>query len=82
LPANARPVLLTVRYGANDAKQDPALCWSFIFGFLLHAEQPAPLVYVGATMVVAAGLILAFNERRRRLPPSAPPEPVTASASH
>ncbi|MDP3315853.1 MAG: DMT family transporter [Devosia sp.] len=54
-------VLGTVEYSA--------LCWSFIFGFLLYAEQPAPLVYVGAAMVVAAGLILAFNERRRRLPP-------------
>jgi drug/metabolite transporter (DMT)-like permease len=46
-----------------------ALCWSFIFGFLLYAEQPAPLVYVGAALVVAAGLILAFNERRRRVTP-------------
>jgi len=54
-------VLGTVEYSA--------LCWSFIFGFLLYAEQPAPLVYVGAAMVVAAGLILAFNERRRRPPP-------------
>lgn len=46
-----------------------ALCWSFIFGFLFYAEMPAPLVYVGAGMVVAAGMILAVNERHRRLPP-------------
>lgn len=45
-----------------------ALCWSFIFGFLFYAEMPAPLVYVGAGMVVAAGMILAVNERHRRLP--------------
>lgn len=46
-----------------------ALVWSFIFGFLFYAEIPAPLVYVGAGMVVAAGLILAYSERRRRPPP-------------
>lgn len=46
-----------------------ALCWSFIFGFLFYAEIPAPLVYLGAGMVVAAGLILAVSERRRRPPP-------------
>lgn len=46
-----------------------ALVWSFVFGFLFYAEIPAPLVYVGAGMVVAAGLILAYSERRRRPPP-------------
>ncbi len=46
-----------------------ALCWSFIFGFMFWAETPAPLVYVGAGMVVAAGIILAVSERRRRPPP-------------
>lgn len=46
-----------------------ALCWSFIFGFLFYSEMPAPLVYVGAGMVVAAGMILAVSERRRRPPP-------------
>jgi drug/metabolite transporter (DMT)-like permease len=46
-----------------------ALCWSFIFGFLFYAEMPAPFVYLGAGMVVAAGLILAVSERRRRSPP-------------
>jgi RarD protein len=54
-------VLGTVEYSA--------LCWSFIFGFLFYAEQPAPLVYIGAGMVVAAGIILAISERRRRPPP-------------
>jgi drug/metabolite transporter (DMT)-like permease len=54
-------VLGTVEYSA--------LCWSFIFGFLFYAEMPALLVYLGAGMVVAAGIILAFSERRRRPPP-------------
>ena len=51
-------VLGTVEYSA--------LCWSFIFGFLFYAEMPAPLVYLGAGMVVAAGIIIAVSERRRR----------------
>lgn len=46
-----------------------ALCWSFILGYLMFGELPAPLVYAGAAMVVAAGLILAISERRRRPPP-------------
>jgi len=48
-----------------------ALCWGFIFGFVFFAEQPGPMVYLGAGMVVAAGLILALSERRRR-PPAVP----------
>lgn len=66
-------VLGTVEYSA--------LCWSFIFGFLFYAEQPAPLVYVGAALVVAAGLILAINERRRRVTPLPPVEAVKVPAS-
>jgi RarD protein len=54
-------VLGTVEYAA--------LCWSFIFGFVFFAEQPTVMVYTGATMVVAAGVILAVSERRRRPPP-------------
>jgi drug/metabolite transporter (DMT)-like permease len=46
-----------------------ALVWSFIFGFVFFHEQPAQFVYVGAALVVAAGLILALSERRRRPPP-------------
>lgn len=66
-------VLGTVEYSA--------LCWSFIFGFLFYAEQPAPLVYVGAALVVAAGLIIAINERRRRVTPLPPVEAVKVPAS-
>ena len=51
-------VLGTVEYGA--------LIWSFIFGYLFWAEMPASTVYVGAFLVVAAGLTLALSERRSR----------------
>jgi drug/metabolite transporter (DMT)-like permease len=51
-------VLGTVEYGA--------LIWSFIFGYLFWAELPASTVYVGAFLVVAAGLTLALSERRNR----------------
>lgn len=51
-------VLGTVEYGA--------LIWSFIFGYLFWAEMPASTVYVGAFLVVAAGLTLALSERRNR----------------
>ncbi len=46
-----------------------ALIWAFIFGFMFFGELPAQFVYFGATLVVAAGLILAWSERRRRPPP-------------
>jgi drug/metabolite transporter (DMT)-like permease len=51
-------VLGTVEYGA--------LIWSFIFGYLFWAELPASTVYIGAFLVVAAGLTLALSERRNR----------------
>jgi drug/metabolite transporter (DMT)-like permease len=51
-------VLGTVEYGA--------LIWSFVFGYLFWGEVPATTVYVGAFLVVAAGLTLAMNERRNR----------------
>jgi drug/metabolite transporter (DMT)-like permease len=51
-------VLGTVEYSA--------LVWSFVFGFVFWGEQPASHVYLGAALVVAAGLILAWSERRRR----------------
>jgi drug/metabolite transporter (DMT)-like permease len=51
-------VLGTVEYGA--------LIWSFIFGCLFWAELPASTVYLGAFLVVAAGLTLALSERRNR----------------
>ena len=43
-----------------------ALFWSFLLGYLFWNEQPATLVYVGAALVVAAGLVLAWSEQRGR----------------
>ncbi|SEQ48157.1 EamA domain-containing membrane protein RarD [Devosia sp. YR412] len=51
-------VLGTVEYAA--------LIWSFVFGYLFFGEVPAPTVYVGAFLVVAAGLTLALSEHRNR----------------
>ena len=51
-------VLGTVEYGA--------LIWSFVFGYLFWGEIPATTVYVGAFLVVAAGLTLALSEHRNR----------------
>jgi drug/metabolite transporter (DMT)-like permease len=51
-------VLGTVEYGA--------LLWAFVFGYLFWGEMPATTVYVGAFLVVAAGLTLALSERRGR----------------
>ena len=51
-------VLGTVEYGA--------LIWSFVLGYLFFGEAPASTVYVGALLVIAAGLTLAVSERRSR----------------
>ena len=45
-----------------------ALIWSFVFGFLFWGEQPAGVVFIGAALVIAAGLVLAWSERRPRRP--------------
>lgn len=50
-------VLGTVEYSA--------LVWAFLFGYLGWREIPAPYVYVGAVLIVAAGAFVAFSERRR-----------------
>lgn len=51
-------VLGTVEYGA--------LVWSFVLGYLFWGEMPASTVYLGAFLVVAAGLTLAWSEHRNR----------------
>ncbi|MDB5540028.1 MAG: family transporter [Devosia sp.] len=43
-----------------------ALIWSFVFGFLFWGEQPAQLVFLGAALVIASGLVLAWSEHRSR----------------
>jgi drug/metabolite transporter (DMT)-like permease len=51
-------VLGTVEYSA--------LIWSFVLGYLFWREEPAQTVYVGAVLVIAAGVVLAWNEHRSR----------------
>ncbi|KKB78157.1 hypothetical protein VW35_13535 [Devosia soli] len=51
-------VLGTVEYGA--------LIWAFVFGFLFWNEVPMSNVYVGAALVIAAGMMLAWTEHRSR----------------
>lgn len=51
-------VLGTVEYSA--------LLWSFVFGYVFWHEQPALVVYIGAALVIASGLVLAWSERRLR----------------
>ena len=51
-------VLGTVEYSA--------LIWAFVFGYLFWAEVPSNTVYIGAALITTAGLLLAWNERRRR----------------
>lgn len=51
-------VLGTVEYSA--------LIWAFVFGYAFWREVPLPTVYIGAALVVAAGFILAWSERRPR----------------
>lgn len=51
-------VLGTVEYSA--------LIWSFVFGYLFWREEPALVVYLGAALVIASGLVLAWSERKLR----------------
>lgn len=51
-------VLGTVEYSA--------LIWSFVLGALVFGELPAPVVFVGAGLIVLAGVTLAWSERGRR----------------
>lgn len=45
------------------------LVWAFIFGAVIFHELPGNVVYYGAALVMVAGLVLAWGERRRsRIP--------------
>ena len=41
------------------------LIWAVIFGYLLWDEQPTPPIFLGATIVMAAGVYLAWSENRQ-----------------
>jgi drug/metabolite transporter (DMT)-like permease len=40
------------------------LIWAVIFGYLVWHEQPTPHIVYGATIVMVAGIYLAWKERR------------------
>lgn len=44
-----------------------SLLWALLLGYWLFGELPDALVYVGASIVVAAGLFVIFRERRLEL---------------
>ncbi len=55
-----------------------AILWAFVLGFLVFAEVPTPLVFVGAAIVSVAGLFVIWRERqlgleRIRTPAAGPP---------
>jgi drug/metabolite transporter (DMT)-like permease len=39
------------------------MIWALIFGYVVFGEIPAPLVFIGACIVAAAGLLVVFRER-------------------
>ena len=41
-----------------------SMIWAVSFGFLIFGEIPAVLVLVGASVVTAAGVFIAFREHR------------------
>jgi drug/metabolite transporter (DMT)-like permease len=41
-----------------------AMIWAILFGWLFFAELPAFAVYVGAAVVIASGLFIAWRERQ------------------
>lgn len=44
-----------------------AMIWSVVLGFAIFAEVPEPLVMLGATIVIGAGLFIIWRERRLRI---------------
>jgi drug/metabolite transporter (DMT)-like permease len=40
-----------------------AMIWALLFGWLFFAELPVAAVYVGAVIVIASGLFIAWRER-------------------
>jgi drug/metabolite transporter (DMT)-like permease len=57
-----------------------ALIWAFAFGYLIWHDIPPGSVFIGALMIIGAGLLLVLAERRRArprrgipVPPPAPP---------
>ena len=51
--------------GVMGTVEYSALIWAFVFGYLFWAEVPSTSVYLGAALITTAGLLVAWNERRR-----------------
>ncbi len=49
-------VMATVEYSA--------LLWAFILGFVIWHDVPPPAIWIGAGLILAAGGVLVFSERR------------------
>ena len=46
-----------------------ALVWAFVLGYLIWADAPRLEVFVGASLIMAAGLLVVASEHRRGRPP-------------
>lgn len=46
-----------------------ALVWAFVLGYLIWADVPRLEVFVGASLIMAAGLLVVASEHRRGRPP-------------
>jgi drug/metabolite transporter (DMT)-like permease len=45
-----------------------ALVWAFLLGFLVWGDIPRPGVFLGAALILTAGLLLLFTQRHMRRP--------------
>jgi len=52
-----------------------SMVWATLLGYFVFAEVPATLVFVGAGVVIAAGLFIAWREHRLKV--ALPVEPMT-----
>lgn len=50
-----------------------SLIWATIFGWFIWSYWPVPATWVGAALIVASGLYIAWRERVRRVPPDSEP---------
>jgi drug/metabolite transporter (DMT)-like permease len=49
-----------------------SLVWSFLLGYLIWADVPRREVFLGALLIVGAGLVIIVGERMRRVRPTLP----------
>jgi drug/metabolite transporter (DMT)-like permease len=83
LGGGAGQLLLTQSYRYAPASvvapfEYTAMLWALLLGFAIFGDVPRPIMLVGATIVIAAGLYVIYRERRLGLadkhpPPGGPP---------